>query len=333
MITVQSKNKSLRRRSKLGNLLTERLNIIYPILQGGMGNISDPGLAAAVSNVGGLGTIGAGNMPVEEVLTKIKEMMKRTSKPYCVNVPISVHPHTEQLIQELIELKVPVVSLSAGNPAPFVPLLKEHDITVICVSSTVSQAKKAEAAGVDIIVCEGYEAAGINALNESTTMTLIPQVVEKVSVPVVAAGGIANGKGLAAALSLGALGVQMGTRFIATKESPYHDNYKQKIIHATDESTIIVGRRYHRIRRLMKTNYVHKLTELEMKHEKPDLFIEETSEDHHKLGAIVGDLDNGFINGGQIAGLIDDCPTVEELIATMVRDAKQILKFSMEKLM
>ncbi|WP_077302219.1 NAD(P)H-dependent flavin oxidoreductase [Virgibacillus pantothenticus] len=315
----------------MGNVLTERLNMEYPIIQGGMGNISDPGLAAAISNAGGLGTIGAGNMSLHEVSAKINETITRTSMPYCVNVPISVHPNPEQLVQELIDLKVPVVSLSAGNPSPFISLLKQHNIIVICVSSTVRQAKKAESAGADIIVCEGYEAAGINALNESTTMTLIPQVVEKVNVPVVAAGGIADGKGLAAALSLGAMGVQMGTRFIATKEAPFHDIYKQAIIEATDESTVIVGRRYNRIRRLMKTSYANKLVEIEKENECPQLFLEKTTEEHHKAGALLGDPENGFMNGGQIAGLINDCPTVNELIETMVAEAKQILKLSLDK--
>jgi enoyl-[acyl-carrier protein] reductase II len=314
------------------NKLTQLLNITYPIIQGGMGNISDPYLAAAISNAGGLGTIGVGDLPVNEAVYKVTKMLKQTSNPCCVNIPIAVHPNVRHIVQQMINLNVPVVSLSAGNPAPFISLLQQHKIIVICVIATVRQAKKAEKAGADIIVCEGYEAAGINAKNESTTMSLIPQVVQQVNIPVVAAGGIADGKGLAAALALGASGVQMGTRFIATKEAPYHEIYKQAIIQATDESTVIVGRKFNRIRRLIRSEYTSKLLEIENKYDDSALFSEQTTETHHKIGALDGDMKNGFINGGQIAGLIEDCPSVYDLLETMTADAKQILKQSLGKL-
>jgi enoyl-[acyl-carrier protein] reductase II len=308
----------------MNNSICGLLGIKYPILQGGMGNISDSGLAAAVSNAGGLGTIGVGNLPLETVKKSMNALLDMTDRPCCVNIPISVHPRVKDVIKEVVEQGIPVVSLSAGNPTPLIPYFHDHGVLVICVVATVNQAKKAEAAGADIIVCEGYEAAGINALNESTTMTLVPQIVNAVSVPVVAAGGIADGRGLAAAVALGAEGVQMGTRFIATKEAPYHEKYKQAIVQASDESTMIVGRRFQKIRRLISNDYAKQLMNEEPKVD-VKTFADKTSEDHHRIGAVEGDFQNGFINGGQIAGLISDIPTVSELIETMVFDAKESL--------
>lgn len=225
----------------------------------------------------------------------------------------------------LFEYEIPVVVLSAGNPAPFIPKFKERGLTVICVVASVKHAKKAEQAGADIVVAEGYEAAGINATEESTTMTLIPQIVDAVDIPVIAAGGIGDGRGLAAALSLGASGVQMGTRFIATQEGAFHENYKQKLIEATDTETTIVGRSYGKIRRLMKTPYALELLKEEASGADVEVFINKTTEDYHRKGAVEGDFDKGFINSGQIAGLINDIPTVEELLERMKKQAKETL--------
>ncbi|MGV3489588.1 MAG: NAD(P)H-dependent flavin oxidoreductase [Tuberibacillus sp.] len=308
----------------MNNSLCRVLGIKYPILQGGMGNVSDAGLAAAVSNAGGLGTIGVGNLSMDVVKRNIRTMLESSDYPCCVNIPISVHPHAKDVVEEVVKQGVPIVSLSAGNPAPFIPYLREHGVKVICVVASVRQARKAEAAGADVIVCEGYEAAGINAPNEATTITLVPQVVNAVSVPVAAAGGIGDGRGLAAAIALGASGVQMGTRFIATAEAPYHDNYKKAIIEADDESTVIVGRKFNRIRRLIRNEYVNELQRDEAELDAKS-FTEKTSEQHHQLGAIEGDFKNGFINGGQIAGLIKDIPTVKELMETMVFEARERL--------
>lgn len=308
----------------MNNSICSLLGIQYPILQGGMGNISDPGLAAAVSNAGGLGTIGVGNLPLETIKENMNAMLDMTDRPCCVNIPVAVHPRVKEVVKEVVIQGIPVVSLSAGNPAPFIPYFHDHGVKVICVVATVRQAQKAEAAGADIIVCEGYEAAGINAPNESTTMTLVPQVVNAVSVPVVAAGGIGDGRGLAAAIALGAKGVQMGTRFIATKEAPYHDNYKQAIIQATDESTVIIGRRFQRIRRLISNDYIMQIQNEEAKMDAKD-FADKTNEIHHKIGAVDGDFKNGFINGGQIAGLITNIPSVSELIDSIVFDARESL--------
>ncbi|NMH73057.1 2-nitropropane dioxygenase [Bacillus sp. RO2] len=307
------------------NKLQEILKINFPIIQGGMGNISNAPLTAAVSNAGGLGTIGAGTMKPEEVEEIIQQTKKLTDKPFAVNVALSVSPYTKEVLKHIIKHQVPVVSLSAGNPAPYISKLKENGITVICVVASPKQAMKAENAGADIIVAEGYEAAGINSNLETTTMTLIPQVVEVVSIPVVAAGGIGNGKGLAAAIALGASGVQMGTRLIATKEAPFHNHYKNSILAADDQGTVIVGRTVGRVRRVIRTPYAEML----LKKETEGITLEEfnllTTEDHHIKGAVEGELKQGFINGGQISSIINTIPAVSELFEQMVTEAKEQL--------
>lgn len=303
------------------NILTSILNIKYPIIQGGMGNISNAILTAAVSEAGGLGTIGAGTMVPQKVEEIIVETKRLTEKPFAVNVAISVSPYVSEILSLVIKHKVPVVSLSAGNPAPFIPKLHENGLKVITVAASVRQAIKAEAAGADIIVAEGYEAAGINSSLETTTLVLIPQIVNKVSVPVAAAGGIGDGKGLAAMLALGASGVQMGTRFIATKEAPFHPEYKMKIIEATDHETVIIGRSVGRIRRVLSTGYAQKLLNYEKEGISLEKFNTLTSEDYHKIGALEGNGEEGFMNSGQISGLIADLPTVKELLDMMIGDA------------
>ncbi|WP_096201949.1 NAD(P)H-dependent flavin oxidoreductase [Bacillus sp. FJAT-45350] len=303
------------------NILCECLSLKYPIIQGGMGNFSHAELTAAVSEAGGLGTIGAGTMTpgeIEEIITAVKA---KTDKPFCVNIAITVQPYAEDVMKLIVKQSVPVVSLSAGNPTPYIKKFQEHGIKVICVVASVKQAKKAEAAGADVIVAEGYEAAGINSNFETTTLTLIPQIVNAVSVPVVAAGGIADGKGLLAMLSLGASGVQMGTRFIVTQESLAHENYKEGIVNADDTSTVIVGRTVGRVRRLLNTSYAQTLLEMEKKGITLEQFNEHTDEVRHLTGAIEGKTDQGHLNSGQVAGLINDIPTVTELLEGMVNEA------------
>jgi enoyl-[acyl-carrier protein] reductase II len=301
------------------------LQIRYPIIQGGMGNISNAKLTSAVSEAGGLGTVGVGTMPPDEVEEIIVETKRRTNRPFAVNIPIQVTPYLEEMVSLVLKHRVPVVSLSAGNPAPWVPRFAAQGIKVIVVTASVKQAKKAEAAGADIIVAEGYEAAGINSSLELTTMTLIPQIASAVNIPVVAAGGIGDGRGLLAALALGAQGVQLGTRLIATKDAPFHEAYKQLITNAEDNETVIVGRTVGRVRRIMRTPYAEKLLELEKQGMPPEQFQEYTSEDRHRRGALHGDFHEGFVNAGQIAGLIDDMPTVAELFEQMMAEAKQQL--------
>ncbi|MBY6037928.1 nitronate monooxygenase [Fictibacillus nanhaiensis] len=315
------------------NSVCEKLGITYPIIQGGMGNVSNKELAAAISNAGGLGTIGAGTMYPEEVENLIIATKGMTERPFAVNVPLTVASNVKEILKLVIKHNVEVVSLSAGNPAPYIAKLKEHGIKVITVIASVYHAKKAEAAGADLLVAEGYEAAGLNSPYETTTMVLLPQVCQSVSIPVIAAGGIADGKGLAAAFALGAEGVQMGTRFIATKEAPFHDAYKTSLLQADDTKTLIVGRSTGKIRRIYDTPYAQKLIQLEKNGVTPEEFHQHTTEDHHILGAVKGDLENGFINSGQIAGAIHDIPTVKELLDDMMNEAKETISLLNKRLM
>jgi enoyl-[acyl-carrier protein] reductase II len=308
------------------NRLTDYLNIQYPIFQGGMGNISNAPLTAAVSEAGGLGTIGVGTMTPDEVEKIILETKALTSKQFALNIPISVTPYLKEMLMLLLKHKIQVVSLSAGNPSPYIENLHKNGIKVIAVVASVKHALKAEAAGVDILVAEGYEAAGINSPFETTTMTLIPQIVDAVHIPVVGAGGIADGRGLAAAICLGASGVQMGTRFIATKEAPFHTNYKEKILFAEDTSTVIVGRTVGKIRRILQAPYTGKLLEYEKNGMTDHEYLALTSEDLHKRGALEGNDQEGFMNAGQIAGMVSTIPTVKELMDGMMEEARTQLQ-------
>ena len=311
--------------------ICELLQIDYPIIQGGMGNISNAQLTAAVSEAGGLGTIGCGTMTPTEVENIIIQTKGSTTKNFALNIAIGVSPYTNDLIDVAIRHEIPVVSLSAGNPAPFIPKLHEHGIKVIVLVASVKHAQKAEAAGADILVAEGFEAAGINSHLELTTFTLIPQIVENVQVPVLAAGGIGDGKGLAAAFMLGASGVQIGTRLIATKEAPFHKTYKQNLVEAEDTSTVILGRSIGRTRRVLTNSYAEKIVEREKTGMTLDQYMNWTTEDQHIKGAIEGDMENGFINSGLVAGLIDDIPSVEELLKAMIEEANERIQLTAEK--
>ena len=311
--------------------ICELLQIDYPIIQGGMGNISNAQLTAAVSEAGGLGTIGCGTMTPTEVENIIIQTKGSTTKNFALNIAIGVSPYTNDLIDVAIRHEIPVVSLSAGNPAPFIPKLHEHGIKVIVLVASVKHAQKAEAAGADILVAEGFEAAGINSHLELTTFTLIPQIVENVQVPVLAAGGIGDGKGLAAAFMLGASGVQIGTRLIATKEAPFHKTYKQNLVEAEDTSTVILGRSIGRTRRVLTNSYAEKIVERERTGMTLDQYMNWTTEDQHIKGAIEGDMENGFINSGLVAGLIDDIPSVEELLKAMIEEANERIQLTAEK--
>ncbi|MBD7944571.1 DUF561 domain-containing protein [Psychrobacillus sp. FSL K6-2684] len=308
------------------------LDITFPIIQGGMGNISNAQLSSAVTEAGGLGTIGCGTMSPSEVEEIILETKKRTSKNFAVNIAINVSPYVVQLIELVIKHKIPIVTLSAGNPAPYIPILHKHGILVMALVASVKHALKAEQAGADILIAEGFEAAGINSNLELTTFTLVPQIVKQVKLPVIAAGGIGDGKGLAAAISLGASGVQLGTRLITTKEAPFHENYKKRLLEAGDVDTILVGRSVGRIRRVLKTPYASKIIDLEKRGMTIQDYEKSMTESHHKRGAIEGDLENGFLNSGQIAGLIDNIPSVEELFNKMILEAEHKWQEALEEL-
>ncbi|MGM9930086.1 NAD(P)H-dependent flavin oxidoreductase [Pradoshia sp.] len=299
----------------------ELLHIPYPIIQGGMGNISNPILTAAISEAGGLGTIGVGTRTPEEIDQMILEVKERTSKPFALNIPITVTNYAKEMVELAIAHHVPIVTLSAGNPGKLIPILHKEGITVIVVVASVKHARKAEEAGADLLVAEGFEAAGINSSLELTTFTLIPQIVNAVQIPVIAAGGIGDGRGMAAAITLGASGIQMGTRFIATKEAPMHEAYKQKLLDAADTDTLIFGRTVGRVRRILHTPYADKLMQTEQQGLTLEEYAKLTDEDKHVLAAMEGNLEEGFLNSGQVAGLITTIPSVEELLKSMMEEA------------
>ncbi|MGD6875928.1 NAD(P)H-dependent flavin oxidoreductase [Bacillus infantis] len=306
------------------NRLTEILQIKYPIIQGGMGNISSSRLAAAVSNAGGLGTVGVGTMLPDEIEAKLLALMNLTSRPFAVNIPITVSPFAEEAMELAEKYGAAAVSLSAGNPAPYISRLKSKGIKTIAVTASVRQAEKAEAAGADIISAEGYEAAGINSRLETTTLSLIPQICSRVNIPVAAAGGISDGRGMASVFMLGASAVQIGTRLIAVKEAPFHENYKKALLDASDASTVIVGRSTGQIRRILHTEYADFLLQKET--ENPSEYSFFTNEDYHKKGALEGDRVRGFMNAGQTAGLIADIPAVADLFKRMMEEAEEAIE-------
>ncbi|MFQ3545574.1 nitronate monooxygenase [Halobacillus rhizosphaerae] len=305
--------------------ISELIGTKHPIIQGGMGNISHPSLAIAVSEAGGLGTIGAGTMDPSIVEDMIQKIKANTSKPFAVNLPISVHPECKKIIDLIISYQVPVVTLSAGNPTPFIDVLKRNGCIVMCVVANEKQAKKAEKQGADLIIAEGYEAAGINSSEELTTFTLIPKITSSVSIPVIAAGGIGDGRGLLAAMALGASGVQLGTRLIATKEAQVHSSYKEALLTATSLDTIIVGRTHNKIRRVLKTPYTRELAKKEATLTRAE-YDELTDEIHHTRSAIEGNLNEGHLNAGQVASMIQDIPSVKELLERMLEEARQIYR-------
>lgn len=301
--------------------ICKMLNIKYPIFQGGMAQISDAGLAAAVSEAGGLGIIASGNNPPEFVKLEIHKIKKLTNKPFGVNVML-LSPHAKEVSELLIEEKVPVIITGAGNPGKYMKMWKEAGIKVIPVVPSVAFAKHFEKLGADAVICEGTEAGG--HVGELTTMCITPQVADAVKIPVIAAGGVGDGRGIAAAFSLGAQGVQVGTRFILATECSVHQNYKDKIKNANDTDTAVTGRKTGHPVRVLKNKLVSKFKELEKNHAS----IEEMEEfGRGKLykAAVEGDVDYGSVMSGQIAGLVNKEQSCEEIITEMFEQAENIM--------
>ena len=283
--------------------ITNLFNIQYPIVQGGMIWVSGWKLASAVSNAGGLGLIGAGSMYPEVLRGHIQKCKKATAKPFGVNVPM-LYPQIEEIMNIIVEEEVRIVFTSAGNPKTWTSFLKDKGITVVHVVSSVAFAQKAEAAGVNAIVCEGFEAGGHNGREETTTFTLIPMIKQNVSIPVIAAGGIANGRGMLAAMVLGADGVQIGSRFAATVESSAHKNFKQVIIDLKDGDTQVTLKELAPVR-LVKNHFYHQIQELYQQNPTIEQIKELLGRARAKKGMFEGDLDNGELEIGQIAGIIN----------------------------
>jgi enoyl-[acyl-carrier protein] reductase II len=300
------------------NQITQLFNIKYPIIQGGMVWVSGWKLASAVSNAGGLGLIGAGSMYPDVLREHIQKCKKATDKPFGVNVPM-LYPQVDELMDIIVEEDVKIVFTSAGNPKTWTSFLKEKGITVVHVVSSVKFALKAESAGVDAIVCEGFEAGGHNGREETTTFTLIPMVKESISIPVIAAGGIGNGRGMLAAIVLGADGVQIGSRFAASKESSAHENFKQKIIDVKDGDTHLTLKELAPVR-LIKNKFYQEIQELYKENPTKEELIGLLGRARAKKGIFEGDLDNGELEIGQIAGIINNISSAKDILEEIVTD-------------
>lgn len=302
--------------------ITELLGIEYPVIQGGMAWVAEYHLAAAVSEAGGLGLIGAASAPPEIVREQIREAKKLTDKPIGVNVML-LNPNAEEVAKIVIEEGVKVVTTGAGNPGKYMEMWKNAGVKVIPVVASVAMAKLMERAGADAVVAEGMESGG--HIGEATTMTLVPQVADAVKIPVVAAGGIADGRGMAAAMMLGAEAVQMGTVFVTAKESIVHSNYKQKIIGAKDIDSEVTGRSTgHPVRSIR-----NKMTREYLRLEKEGASFEEL--EHLTLGSLRnavmdGDVVNGTVMAGQIARLIKEEKSCKEIIENITAQAECLLK-------
>lgn len=299
------------------------LGIEYPILQGGMIWVSDAGLAAAVSEAGGLGVIGAGGMPAETVEGEIRKARELTARPFGVNVPI-ISPLAEGIFETAARLGVPVLTTSAGNPRTYTARAREAGMKVVHVVSNVRMAGKAQEAGVDVIVAEGYEAGGHNGFDEITTMVLVPQVVDAVEVPVVAAGGIADARGMAAAFALGAEGVQLGTRFLASLESPAHPRYKELILSSGDCSTVITGRAFGPVR-VLRNRLAEMILRAESEGWAPEKVQEMIGSGRSVKACLEGDLDEGSFMSGQIAGMITELKSAKEIVAELVEGYERVM--------
>ena len=300
------------------NKITQLFNIKYPIIQGGMIWNSGYKLASAVSNAGGLGLIGAGSMYPEVLREHIQKCKKATDKPFGVNVPM-LYPNIEEIINIIVEEGVKIVFTSAGNPKTWTSFLKEKGITVVHVVSSSKFALKAQEAGVDAIVAEGFEAGGHNGREETTTLTLIPMVKEQLSIPLIAAGGIATGRGMLAAMVLGADGVQVGSRFAASVESSAHQNFKNTIIKVKEGDTQVTLKELAPVR-LIKNKFYDDLQELYKKAPTTEELKTLLGRARAKKGMFEGDLVEGELEIGQIAGIIHEIKPVAEIVSDMVSE-------------
>ncbi|MDD4568511.1 MAG: enoyl-[acyl-carrier-protein] reductase FabK [Tepidanaerobacteraceae bacterium] len=302
--------------------ICDLLKINYPIIQGGMAWVATAELASAVSNAGGLGVIGAGNAPASVVRSEIRKAKNLTNKPFGVNIYF-LSPYVDEVIDTVLEEKISVVTTGAGNPGKYISQFKQAGIKVIPVVSSVALAQRLEKVGVNALIAEGMECGG--HVGELTTMAMVPQIVDAVQIPVIAAGGIADARGFVAALSLGAEGMQMGTRFVCAKECTVHDNYKEAIIKAKDRSTVITGKTTSHPVRVLKNRLSSQFDQLEQSGAGIDE-LEAIGTGRLRLSVVDGDVDNGSIMAGQISGLIKDVKPAAEIIEDIIIKAKDLLK-------
>ena len=301
--------------------ITQLFNIEYPIIQAGMVWVSGWKLASSVSNEGGLGLIGSGSMKPDLLREHIQKCKAATSKPFGVNIPL-LRCDADELVRVTIEEGVKIVFSSAGHPGKFIKQLKENDIKVAHVIPSVKHALKAEEVGCDAVVGEGVEAGGHNGINETTTLSLIPQLVDAVKIPVVAAGGIADGRGILAALSLGAEGVQIGTRFAATVESSAHQNYKQKVVDAKDDGTVLAFKKIGLVR-MLKNDFADRAIKAESEGWDESKLKELLGSKRERLGIFEGDQVEGELEAGQSSGLVNEILTVKEVFNKLLNEISE----------
>jgi enoyl-[acyl-carrier protein] reductase II len=292
--------------------ITKLFNIKYPIIQGGMVWVSGAKLAAAVSNAGGLGLIGAGSMKPDLLEKHILKAKSLTDKPFGVNIPL-LYRLVEEQIEVALKHDVKIFFTSAGSPKKYTKYLKDKGCIVVHVTSSPDLAKKCELAGVDAIVAEGFEAGGHNGREEITTMSLIPQVADTVSIPVIAAGGIGDGRGIAAAFMLGAKGVQLGSRFACTQESSAHQNFKEAIKNAKAGDTLLSMKKYVPVR-LLKNKFQQEMYQLEQKGAPVEDLLELLGKGRAKSGMLEGNIEEGELEIGQVSALFNEVPSVEKLM-------------------
>ena len=298
------------------------LGIEYPIIQGGMAWVADASIASAVSNAGGLGIIGCGPWDTDTILAQVRACKEKTDKPFGLNIML-MSEYVDDIMQMVLDEDIRVVTTGAGNPGKYIPRLKEKNIKVIPVAGSVAIAKRVAKVGADAVIAEGMESGG--HLGEITTMALVPQVVDAVDIPVIAAGGIGDGRGFAAAFMLGAEGVQMGTRFVTAKESNAHQAYKNEILNARDSSTVVTGRSTGHSVRVIKNKLTRQMLQLEKRGADPEEIV--------KLGtgalrsAVVdGNVERGSVMAGQISGLVKKEQTAQEIIEDIMRDAADVFR-------
>lgn len=306
------------------NRITELFNIKYPIVQGGMIWCSGWELAAAVSNAGGLGLLGSGSMNPDVLAQHIDKCKNATDKPFGVNIPL-MFKYADDIIKTVIDKGVKIVFTSAGSPSKYTQLLKQHGIKVVHVIANLKFALKCAEAGVDAIVAEGFEAGGHNGIEENTTMVLIRLIRENINLPLIAAGGIADGFAMHAAFALGAEGVQIGSRFVASTESSAHQNFKQAVINAKDGETFLMLKKIAPVR-LLKNNFFLKVKESENQNANLDQLNELLGKGRSKLGMFEGNIDDGELEIGQAAALINKIKPASEIVEQIIKEFNQSIE-------
>jgi len=306
----------------MNNRITELFNIQYPIIQAGMIWCSGWRLASAVSNAGGLGIIGSGSMYPDVLREHIQKCKAATNKPFAVNIPL-LYPDIDKHIQTIIEEKVPIVFSSAGSPKKWTPILKENGLTVVHVCASSLLAKKVEDVGCDAVVAEGFEAGGHNGREETTTMCLIPQVVNAVNIPVIAAGGIGTGRSMLAAFALGAEAVQIGSRFVASPESSGHEYFKQAVIDAKEGDTKLSMKKLVPVR-LLKNKFFEEVKAMEDRGAEGGELLELLGRARSKKGMFEGDMEDGELEIGQISGYIDAMKPAADIVKEIVEEFNSV---------